>query len=147
MRNAAPRAAPTAGTYASYTTTCTGRPCSAARLRDEERVQRLGTRGREPLEVGPAGAAELVGAAAVAAVGEDRDVDGGAAAGARLGGAGHEAGRREGAPDATVGGEALAELEQRVDVALDRERQQEDVEAVVGAHHGVFERLKICKHT
>jgi hypothetical protein len=59
--------------HASYTTTCTGRPCSAARLRDEERVQRLGTRGREPLEVGPAGAA------AVAAVGEDRDVDGGAA--------------------------------------------------------------------
>jgi len=38
-----------------------------------------------------------------------------------------------------VGGEALAELEQRVGVALDRERQQEDVEAhlVVGAHHGV----------
>jgi len=46
---------------------------AAVLRRDEERVQRLGTRGREPLEVGPAGAA------AVAAVGEDRDVDGGAA--------------------------------------------------------------------
>ena len=32
-------------------------------------------------------------------------------------------------------------------MALDRERQQEDVKAVVGAHHGVFERLKIGKHT
>jgi broad specificity phosphatase PhoE len=50
----------------------------------------------------------------------------------------HEPRHGERAPDAAVRGEALAELEDRVDVALARVREQEDVDTVhrVCIRHG-----------
>jgi hypothetical protein len=83
--------------------------------------------GRRPGRLQP-GRVRLdpAGLAAVAAVGDGGDVDG--AAGRRLAAlAEHEPGHGESAPDAAVRGEALAELEDRVDVALGRVREQENV--------------------
>ena len=112
------------------------------RLRREERVQRLGPGRLEPLVVGGAHPPHLVGPAAVAAVGEDGDVH---RARGRPGGVGDEAGRRQGAPDAAVAGEPLAELEQRVDVALDRERDEEDVDAcLVRARRHGYSNVAVC---
>ena len=76
----------------------------------------------------PAGLAE---AAAVAAVGDGGDVDGAARGRLLATLAEHEPGHGESAPDAAVRGEALAELEDRVDVALARVREQEGVDAVL----------------
>ena len=57
------------------------------------------------------------------------DADG--VAGGRLALAEREPRRGERAPDAAARGEALAELEDRVDVALARVREQEDVDALL----------------
>ena len=82
----------------------------------EELVQRRRPRRLEPREV-RLRVASLVVAARVAAVGEGGDVD---RAGLRLALAEDEPGHGEGAAHAAVGGEPLAELEERVDVALGR---------------------------
>ena len=109
-----------------------------AGLPAEELVQ-SGRPGR--LEAGQVGAlvAELVVAAGGAAGGVGGDVDAAAAAagGRRRAAAGVEQGARdgEGAPDAAVGGEALAELEQRVDVALRRVREEQHVDAAIRICH------------
>jgi len=64
--------------------------------------------------------------ASVAAVRDGGDADG--VSGARLAVAEHEPRRGERAPHAPVRREALTELEDRVDVALARVREQEDVD-------------------
>lgn len=74
-------------------------------------------------------AAGLRDAAAVAAVRDGGDADG--ARGRVVALAQDEPGRGERAPDAGARGEALAELEHRVDVALAWVRKQEDVDALL----------------
>ena len=98
------------------------------RLGPEERVQGLGPGRLQPAQV-RADAAGLAEAAAVAAVRDGGDADG--VAGGRLALAEREPRRGERAPDAAARGEALAELEDRVDVALARVREQEDVDALL----------------
>jgi hypothetical protein len=73
-----------------------------------------------------------VGTAVVAAVGEDGDVD---RAGGWPGRAGDETGDGESATDAAVAGEAPGEMEERIDVALGRVWQEQDVDAVIGVVH------------
>ena len=99
------------------------------RLGLEELAHGFGPGRLQPgrVRLDPAGLAE---AAAVTAVGDGGDVDG-ASRGRLAALAEHEPGHGQSAPDAAVRGEALAELEDRVDVALARVREQDNVDAVL----------------
>ncbi|WVZ58544.1 LOW QUALITY PROTEIN: hypothetical protein U9M48_008810, partial [Paspalum notatum var. saurae] len=111
----------TLGTHsrnASYTTTRTGRPWDVSEPMSSSSVCDPVDSSLSSLHI-----ADLVVAVYVASIGEGGD-----------GGAGH----CQGASDAAVAGEPLAELEERVDVALGWVRDQEHVnEPAVRAGHGV----------